>query len=482
MNPAIVAGAMLLVACGGSGSGTTPSGDAAEDPLGQALRVVVEETPRMSSTPGAAAAAPALPWGQIADPDPAAMPEPQEEIVWREDLPGALREAAREGRPLFVTFRCPFCKQCSGFDAAVLRGSEELDPLLARFVTVRITDAYRLDLRLFPARAYQDFDLAWWGWFLSPQGRVYGVFGGRDHVSDETRISIPALVATLRRVLAHHYDPRRPDWPLEMPEPEIDGPPRTPERLAGWESWEARGTLADDGGDCLHCHQVAEILRQPAIDAGSFDKERDLEIWPFPENVGIRLERDHGLRVGGVEPESPAWRAGLRPGDVLVGAGRRRLFGQADFRAFLHDGPRGGGTMSVVWLRDGEVTRGDLEVSPGWRRTILDWRMSVSGGNIGPDPGFFPLPVGAGLRRRLELPAGTMAVKPYVYGAGPREAGLEQGQVIVAVDGQRPDLEERAFLVWFRQSFEPGQTARLTVLDPAGRSRRIEYELRRVER
>lgn len=482
MPASLLVGAVLLVACGGADP--RPGGDAqpSEDRLGRALRAVSGEVFPTGSAGDAAANDVEPAWEEIVAPVAAEMPRPQDEIVWRDDLPAALREAAREGRPLFVTFRCTFCKQCSGFDAAVLRGSDELDPLLAQFVTVRITDAFELDFRLFPARRYQDFDLAWWGWFLSPEGRVYGVFGGRDHVSDTTRISVPALVATLRRVLAHHYDPRRPGWSLESPGPELDGVPRTPDRLPGWSSWKARGTLADDDADCLHCHQVGEILRQPAIDAGSFDKRRDLEIWPFPENVGMRLDRDHGLRVAAVDRDSPAWRAGLRRGDVLVGGGRHRFFAQTDFRAFLHGGPRGGGAMPLVWVRDGVVSRGDLEVSSGWRRTILDWRMSVSAGNIGADPGFFPLAVGAGVRRRLGVPGGTMAVRPYVYGAGPRDAGLDQDHVIVAVNGERPDLDGRAFLVWFRQSFEPGRTATLTVLDAAGRSRQIVYELRRVER
>ena len=75
------------------------------------------------------------------------------------------------------------------------------------------SDANTADLRILPMADFQDLDLSWWGYFLSPKGQVYGVFGGRDKVSDETRISAAALANTLRRVLAHHYDPRRPPWP-----------------------------------------------------------------------------------------------------------------------------------------------------------------------------------------------------------------------------------------------------------------------------
>ena len=70
---------------------------------------------------------------------------------------------------------------------------------------------------------FADLDLSWWGWFLSPDGRVYGVFGGRDHVSDTTRISTRALMASMLRVLVHHYDPRRAQWDIDGPAPDLGG-------------------------------------------------------------------------------------------------------------------------------------------------------------------------------------------------------------------------------------------------------------------
>src|SRR5207253_6047476 len=48
-------------------------------------------------------------------------------------------------------------------------------------------------------------------------------------------------------------------------------------------------------------------------------------------------------------------------------------------------------------IRDGHVTGVQtcalpiLKVADGWRKTVLDWRMSVSQGNVGGDLGFWPL-------------------------------------------------------------------------------------------
>ena len=118
-----------------------------------------------------------------------------------------------------------------------------MTPLLRQFVTVRLTDALQLDLDIFRVEGYQDLDLSWWGYFLSPGGRIYGVFGGRDEVSDQTRISEAALVNTLQRVLAHHYDPRRSCWDIDGPRPDRRAAPRKILSLPGYRSWRDRQVL-----------------------------------------------------------------------------------------------------------------------------------------------------------------------------------------------------------------------------------------------
>jgi S1-C subfamily serine protease len=226
------------------------------------------------------------------------------------------------------------------------------------------------------------------------------------------------------------------------------------------------------------------VLRQPALDEKQFDKTRDLQVWPLPENVGITLDRDDGLLVTRVKPDSPAQQAGLRPGDAMAAAGGRRLFGQTDFRAVLQRGPSGAGSIEVYWRRDGQIMHAPLEVADGWRKTVLDWRMSVSQGNIGAGPGFFPLSATQEERERFNLPEQTMAVKPFIgplMTKGPAyRAGLRPRHIVVAVDGQSPPLDARAFLVWFRLRHEPRDQVRLTVLDGDQR-REINYTLERGE-
>lgn len=407
---------------------------------------------------------------------PASLPA----VRWRIDLNAAMEEARRENRPVFVTMRCLPCKQCSAFDKNVLEGGDELDPLLKQFITVRLVDAQQIDLRLLPVEGFQDLDLSWWGWLLSPQGQVYGVFGGRDHVSDETRMSVPALANTLRRVLAHHYDFRRGGWDVDGPVPELTGEAPMPKTLPGWESWYDKGHAEVKAQTCVHCHQVAEILRQPAVDLKQFDKRRDFDVWPLPENVGLTLDRDDGLRVSAVEAGSAADKAGIKPGDSLGAAGGRRLFGQADFRGVLHRGPRAAGSIDIWWTRGGDVMTGMLGVADGWRKTVLDWRMSVSQGNVGGYPSFFPLTVNAAKRKQRNVPAGTMAVEPYLgpKPAGPAfDAGLRGDDVVTAVGGENPDVAGRGFLVWFKMRYDQGEDVTITLRDPQGQERNVSYRL-----
>ena len=403
---------------------------------------------------------------------------PPPSVRWRVDLHDAVREATEQNRPLFVTLRCLPCKQCSAFDKNVLEGGLDLDPLLRQFVTVRLTDAQAVDLRLLPMEAFQDFDLSWWGWFLSPRGQVYGVFGGRDEVSDETRISVPALAATLRRVLDHHNDSRPQAHELDGPAPSLEGDAKTPKDLPGYASWRDRGGPEIKAATCIHCHQVAEILRQPAVDLKQFDKSRDFDVWPLPENVGLSVDRDHGLLVTKVTPGSTAEQAGIKPGDELRLAGGRRLFSQADFRGALHRGPRGAGAIDVSWVRDGVARTGTLAVADGWRKTVLDWRMSASQGNVGAGPDFFPLAFNEAKRKARSIPAGTMAVEPYLWPSSlAQAAGLRGSDCVTAVDGKSPDVAGRGFLVWFRRHHEPGDEVTLTVKDAQGQERKVSYRL-----
>ena len=94
---------------------------------------------------------------------------------------------------------------------------------------------------------------------------------------------------------------------------------------------------------------------------------------------------------------------------------------------------------------------GKLAVAEGWRKTILDWRMSFAEGIASVDPGFFPMPVNS-RREQFKISPDKMAVNPYM-GSNTKspayKAGLRESHIITAVNGESPNLVARAFLSWF---------------------------------
>ena len=421
-------------------------------------------------------------WTTVLGPWEGTLPPPADEVVWREDLDAALAEARRDGRPLLVTLRCLPCKQCAAFDKDVLEGDPELDPLLARFVTVRLTSMIDVDQRLLPFPGYQDLDLSWWAYLLSPEGALYGVYGGRDAVSDATRISVPSLANTLRRVLAYHHDPRREGWGLDRPAPRLAGPSLTPTGLPGYREWSEFGPTDDQPAGCLHCHQVADILHLPGQRAGTLDKRVVFAPWPLPENLGLTLDRDDGLAITAVESGSPADRAGIEAGGRVAVAAGRLLFSQADLRGVLHRAPWGDQKLELITVGAAGVNEHTLVLKAGWKETDNSWRMSVTQGVVGAGLGFaWPLAVNAAERKRRGIAEDDMAVEPWLGRGRPKgaayDAGLKAGDIIVAVDGESPNLVGRPLLDWWRRRYDPGDEVRLTVVDRQGKRRDVSYNL-----
>ena len=103
--------------------------------------------------------------------------------------------------------------------------------------------------------------------------------------------------------------------------------------------------------------------------------------------------------------------------------------------------------------------------------------MSVSQGNVGAYPGFFPLSA-KDKRKQRGIPDGTMAVEPYF---GPNTtsaayvAGVRGDDVVTAVGGESPDIVGRGFLVWFKMRYEKGDEVKLTLKNSQGRNRTVTY-------
>ena len=417
-------------------------------------------------------------WTEILEapaPTSAAPGDTSTPIEWHSDLPAALEEAEKSGKPLLITFRCLPCKQCAAFDKTVLEGTPLLDPALSQFVTVRVTDAAQLDDRLFPYTTHQDLDLSWWAYFFSPKGELYGVFGGKDHVSDETRISEKAFLNNMNAVLAHHHNPKRRSWKIDGPVPDFSANQTGPKDRKGHDLLhEMRPGMAEHQ-TCLHCHQVGDILNLELIDAGDFKKNELKDRWPLPENVGIILDRDLGNVIKMVELSGPAANAGMKAGDVIGMADQTRIFGQADLRGALHRASARDESILIGWTSNGEAKFASLAVKTGWKAEENWWRKSVYDGVYGPGMGFFPLKgpnfgKGKGLSVRPWM--GKQPAQKEVY-----STGLRPNMEIVAINGMRDDKDIRKLITWFRFNHKVGDKVTYTVRVKGGLEKDFSFTL-----
>jgi hypothetical protein len=312
-----------------------------------------------------------------------------------------------------------------------------------QFVCVRLIRITGVDLNLFDF----DYDLTWMAFFLSPDEKVYGRYGGRDASGPDARLSLAGLRHALGAALAAH---RR--------EGQAKPPPR-PGKLLLAENYPAARRLGNGG--CIHCHQVNEFRREARKAAGEWRRE-DLWAYPLPENAGLTLDVDRGDRVRLVRPESPAARTGLRPGDTLKRLNGLPVASFADVQYALHRAPAKG-QVAVRWLRDGKEMAGQLGLAEGWKKTNLTWRPSLL--DILPSLTVYGTELTAAEKKQLGLSANRLAFRQdsTVHRAA-KAAGVRAGDVIVGIDGQVMEMTLPEFLAYVRRNHLVGDRITLNVL------------------
>lgn len=143
--------------------------------------------------------------------------------------------------------------------------------------------------------------------------------------------------------------------------------------------------------------------------------------------LGVRTmnRASGGVQVVEVVPNSAAARAGLVPGDVLVGLGQERLATLIDLRRVL-DTKRPGDRVQLAFERDGKVLRAEA---------VLDTL-----GQTPTPPGAPGTPAKAGgflgVYLRADVAATAATVERVAPGSPAEAMGLRAGDVIVAVEGR----------------------------------------------
>jgi len=380
------------------------------------------------------------------------------------DLAGAIAQAKRTNKPIFVTFRCVPCKACMGFDAEVAKGSEGIKKLAEeRFVSLRQVEMKGVDLSQFQF----DYDLNWAAMFINADGTVYARYGTQSIDGPDAFNSIASLEKTMRRVLELHDNYEKVKASLAGKRG-ADKPYKTPLDMPGMERKEklAETTARNN---CIHCHMVHDAEQNQWRKEGTLTLDR-LYRWPLPDNAGMHIDRDDGRRIESVRADSPAAKSGLAAGDVITHVNGQPITSIADIQWVLHNTPAGGGTIDVLAQRDGKPQNHALTLDKGWKKIDFTWR--GSGWSLRPSPGFWAPVLTDAQTKALgdAIPPGSTPIRvQYIAanqpeGKAAKQAGLKEGDVILAVDGQPMNMTPKAFQMHVRLDHKPGDTLNLHVL------------------
>lgn len=300
-----------------------------------------------------------------------------------------------------------------------------------------------VDLNLFEF----DFDQTWAAFIMNAEGKVYSRYGGRDATGPDSRNSLAGLRHALQKALAtHQADPSA--------KPAKALPPK--QTLA--ENYPAAQKFKNG---CIHCHQVFEFKRdQLKKSSGGTSDWRWL--YPLPENVGITLDKDKGDLVTAIKADSPAAKAGLQTGDVLMSVNDIPVGSLADVQYGLHLAPAKA-SIPIAWKRGAEDKQATLSLAPGWRKTNTTWRPSLL--DVLPSVPLYGEDLDPGEKKALNLSPKQLAFRQdKVVAQAARQAGVKAGDIIIGINDLHLEMDMVQFLGYIRQNYLAGDEVTLNLL------------------
>jgi serine protease Do len=155
-----------------------------------------------------------------------------------------------------------------------------------------------------------------------------------------------------------------------------------------------------------------------------------------PLAESMKLPQTQGALVTSVTPDSPAARAGLEVGDVILSFDEHEVANMKDLPKLVADTAPGQNTRLTVW-RQGK--KRDLEVSIAGSPQVTAIEAELATGAVpGARLGVALAPVTGELRKRFDLPGdveGVLVIEVEADSLAARE-GIRPGDVIVQAGGK----------------------------------------------
>lgn len=384
------------------------------------------------------------------------------------DWPAALKEAKESKKPLLVVLRCIPCEGCVKLDDDLIEQNAEVKPLLERFVCARIVSTNGLDLATFQFNTDQSFAV----FFLNADGAIYGRFGTRSHRTDwQDDVSVAGLAKAMQGALALHADYPANKTALAAKRA-AKVPYASPERFPGLKAkYEAKlefGSLVVQ--NCIHCHQIGDAQRQEYREARKPLPTEVLFQFPHPKSIGLIFDPREMATVLRVIEGSPAAQAGCQAGDRIETLAGQPLLSMADVQWVLHQSPPAGAALVAEVNRDGKRQELTLTLPAGWRtRDDISWRASTWNLRRMATGGLLVERLPDEEREPLKLSPVAMALRVKHVGqygphAAAKNAGFQQGDIIVAFDGRDDLPRETDLIAYAMQNHQPGERVKVALL------------------
>lgn len=371
----------------------------------------------------------------------------------------AINDSKTQNKPIFVTFRCVPCKACSAFDADVANGNERVRQLVKdKFIAVRQVEMKGVDL----SRFQFEYDLNWAGIFINADGAVYARYGTQSSEGPDAYNSIDGLMNTMNRVIELHAG--YPDNRAELLGKQGDEKPiRNAVELPGLYNRDkyAQQTTRQN---CIHCHNIHDAEHQHALETGRYSPELLLK-YPLPDNIGMKIDRQSGVRIREIVSESAADQAGLQPNEEIVRMNGQRVTSIADMQWVLHHLPNLDTQVEVDTHVSGRHT---VMLKAGWKRYDFSWRASMW--NAPPRFQAWAPVLAPEERMKLGLPDSHTALeirwinRESAGGLRAIEDGLREKDVIIAIAGKPLQMNTRQFNVHIKSNYKVGDVLPIKVL------------------
>jgi serine protease Do len=176
---------------------------------------------------------------------------------------------------------------------------------------------------------------------------------------------------------------------------------------------------------------VDEILTKGKVEYGWLGVQIvDLDVQRFPDyRDQFHLGEATGAFVANIFKGSPAYKAGVRPGDYITAIGNQNVRDTGQLTRIVGNLPPGS-DYDVQLIRDGRTQKLGIRLAI----RAEDKEIAQQSKNLW--PGLYIAPITADLRRQLSIPEGLQGVLVTLVqeGSPAAEAGFRQGDVIEEVD------------------------------------------------